>query len=267
MRSDMDSTALFVPSGQIVLPGFSESLAYFNCANLNSLDAFKPEGAHIFGTGTADDGLHYHLKGSEHSYTEALNEFFQTSIARFAKLPTVAYRVIRHKGKYYFGSETLSGLSIATEIAKLLRGQYPAPGLSSALSKILSVDLVMGNPDRHYKNFLIQKNGEKRIVRVIDFSTGGLTSECWRHCIALSDESETVKQIIKVKQSIGIDKEAGREALTALGAMPDNYWEKFSDQIPLPWQNSASFEEFQLWWERGRAQSLELANKELDKYA
>ena len=246
----------------------TESLNYFNCVELRFLDPIRPEGAHILGSGTADDDIHYHLKGNQADCLSGANEFVLTHLARLAKLPTVNFKPVRYRGHFYFGSETIHGVCAPTEIVGILNGRLASQGASSALSRILVFDLLMGNPDRHFKNFLIVKRDDQaRTIRVIDFSTAGLASQCWRACQPLSPRSETLKLLDRVRTTLGADKDAGRSVLTMIGALPSHYWSRLSDQFPCMWFNSPHFIDFNDWWNNGRRDSLELANRELDTYA
>lgn len=252
------------------LPLFSPAppLSYFNCVNLQDVGPLPPEGKHIYGTGRADDQLDYHLKGQLADSRAAINEFLLTHLAKVAKLPTVPFKVVRYLGSYLFGSETVTGLRPNTEISRLLQRRPDVPGLSLSLTRILAFDFLMGNPDRHYKNFLIQgdANSDRRIVRVIDFSTAALMSSYWQRCQPLPVDSETVKQMKKLKGSIGTDKDAGRDTLTIIGALPSDYWTRMTDQVPPIWYDSEYFSVFEDWWRDGRHQSLELADQELARH-
>lgn len=243
-------------------------LLYFESANVTELDPITPQGRDIYGCGTGDNGIHYHLKGHHHSCRLALNELLLTRIANLANLATAPYRLIRHNGTYYFGSETIRGLAHPAALVRLLREGNSQPTIASTMARTLAFDILTGNEDRHYKNFLILNlGGHLHNIRVIDFSTGALQSESWKRCAPLPDQCATMRQISTVKQSIGLDVEAARDTLTRISDLPEDCVHAMRKQIPAEWSESSHFDIFCDWWREGRSISLEMADREISRHA
>lgn len=245
-------------------PATNDPGDYYSSAKLSELDPFRPSGQHSYGSGTAEDGLHYHLKGDSEDDALAVNEFVLTRLAKLVHLPVVSCRVIMHKGVYLFGSETIFNLKSPQLILTGLRNGTLDDEAAKSMSKILAFDLLMCNPDRHYCNFLTQhRENDKLCLRVIDFSTAGTRSQGWRKFKQLDKASVTRKLIRSMSQKGLFDFEAAKTVLTEAMCLDQSAFFTFEHEMPMQWRKSRCFISLHDWFSNGRSTSLEIANQGL----
>jgi len=138
---------------------------------------------HQTGVALCDDGLRYYVKGTDGDVTVCASEWIGSSFARSLNLPVPISKVLQLPGgSLIFGSQAVSNCMNELDASMLLLngiGNAHVPNLRGILSAAYAYDQLIGNVDRHDRNFLMQKSGvtdgqEIVNVHLIDYGSSAL---------------------------------------------------------------------------------------------
>lgn len=172
--------------------------------------------AHQTGVALCEDGLRYFVKGMNGEVAVCATEWICTSIARSLNLPVPPVKILQGKdGSLVFGSQALPHCLPDIEASMMLidgAGNTNVPELRNVLSASYALDQLISNPDRHDRNFLIQKIGildgqESANIHLIDFGHAELLNggSQWT---PLSERSHTVSYGRRFRKAHGFSLES-----------------------------------------------------------
>lgn len=200
-------------------------------------------------SGFADDGMEWMLKRMAEAPFLPATEYFCYRTAEACSLPVPHYGILRDlDGSLVFGSRIEGGLF---ELSKQPQAEVIQliASCSGRMSACFAVDLMLGNEDRHFGNFLFRVRADGALACMpIDFGrawwmTGWPPRPVWTRACRTTTQIDVLK---------GTGRWSASEALMALGTLtsiPTHAVATWLDVIPAEWLEEEKRSSLLKWWD------------------
>lgn len=181
-----------------------------------------------------------------------LAEFVGAAVCRAVGIPATEPCVVQFDGQAVFGSRLESGVTQVTNIPELINVLARCDN-PNAFSAVLAVDLALGNPDRHWANWLYQErsDGSSVMLRAVDFSRSWPVSHPPLHVNALKGENTYQAWCLWPTLGIQLDQASATGVCNGLQRLDDKWLSNVFNQLPLEWKIACDAPFLCEWWKTG----------------
>lgn len=206
------------------------------------------DGRHVRFDAEVEDGMRYTLKRqAEHPHLPA-TELLCHHLAQACGLPTPHVAILRDlDGSLVLGSRhegglvALRGLSPAEQMTRLVQ-------CHGRMSGCFALDLMVGNEDRHFGNFLYRERDDGQLVAMpIDWGLAWWVTG-WPPRDVHKRNCTTTTQL-QILRSAGAW--SAPEALMTIGtisSIPSARLRSWMESMPEPWLNATMRRDLLAWW-------------------
>ncbi len=194
----------------------------------------------------ADDGMDYVVKKFDLGGPLRATETICTLIAEAVGVPTAPHRILEDfDGELVFGSQIYGDTSPSH--AAMLSDDPPSTLALGQISRITSLDLFVGNDDRHLNNYLVRdQNGVSRII-AMDFSHT-LLSHWPLPPLPLAETCKTIARGRHLRARWGFDVAEAKDCAERLRLLSPEFASQMVKQIPASWLPGTLADDFSAWW-------------------
>lgn len=203
---------------------------------------------HQTGVALCDDGLRYYVKGIDGDASVCACEWIGSSFARSLNLPVPVSKVLQLPGgPLIFGSQAVSNSINELDSSMLLlggMGNAHVPNLRGVLSAAYALDQLIGNVDRHDRNFILQRAGvldgqEIVNVHLIDYASSTLLDEAVSE-EPLNENCWTVKYGRDMRRAHGFSLEHAKALLSGFAQGRQFLLDTALMGLPLEWLSKSA---------------------------
>lgn len=197
------------------------------------------------GIGYTRHGERYLLKADR---TVCVAEVVGAALCRACGVPVPDSEIVEFRNRKIFGSRLESGVELPdSQLA--LADQIKACANPSIFSAVLAIDLALGNKDRHWHNWLYQKQGNGEIfMRAMDFSRSWPTAHPPDTLASMRGENTGLVWLEWSSLGIGYDDSSAQDACDLIGNLSSEWLASLFVHLPVEWMVSASGPELVQWW-------------------
>ncbi|RRJ30813.1 hypothetical protein [Pandoraea apista] len=202
-------------------------------------------GADNAGIGITQHGERYLLKTDP---KVCLAEFVGAALCRASEVPCADPTIVNYRGRSVFGSRLESGVELPESELDLIE-QVKKCQNATIFSAVLAIDIALGNNDRHWHNWLPQRqlNGDV-FLRAVDFSRAWPTYHPPRSFESLRNEN--TEQAWRQWSALGVvyDHKSASDACEIIKTLSGDWLANLFEQLPVEWMVSAGGPELCDWW-------------------
>lgn len=195
------------------------------------------------------DGCEYAVKSvNDHAFLPA-SEWFCYHLAGRVQLASPAFAMLIDNGVEAFGSRFEGGISQWSKVAPVDQMSLLST-CGKDMSRIVALDLMIGNDDRHLNNFLFrdQQLGGGKTVFAMDFSRSLFIRGWPKDFFPMPPESKTM-QVMKILKTMGFwDTSAASLVLTSIQSIAASEVDGWLATMPSNWVTNLSINEVAGWW-------------------
>lgn len=175
-------------------------------------------------------------------------EFVGAGLCRAAGIPVCDPTVVTLKGKQVFGSRFEHGLRQVNDHADFTSFWQRCVN-KDAMSAVLAVDLLTGNNDRHWGNWLYQDiDPSTSILRALDFSRAWPTSHPPTLPSAMLGTNTVAAFELWPSMGITFDSHTAVDVCHTLAQLNQQWIEQLLEPLPVEWKVSADGPALCAWW-------------------
>ena len=195
------------------------------------------------------DGFEYAAKRqSEHALLPA-SEWFCYHLGYKLQLALPPFAVLTDGAQQHFGSRFEGGVQQWSDVSPLEQLAL-LQACASEMSRILALDLLVGNADRHLNNFLFreQRVGGARTVIAMDFSRGAMVRG-WPLDPVPMDPGEATMRTIALLRGLSMwDATSAQLVLASAQAVPASDVRHWLASMPPAWLDASAIDTIFRWW-------------------
>lgn len=186
----------------------------------------------------------------------AVAEYTGAALCIACEVPVPEPTIISFRGTEIFGSRLESGVELPQSFPDLLE-QLRKCANKSVFSAILTLDLALGNCDRHWHNWLPQVQVDGSVVmRAVDFSRswptvhpprtfesmrGENTEQCWSEWLTLG---------------VALDQAVVSDVCSTISTLNAEWVDRFFQQLPVDWMLEVDGPSLIQWWDKHWVQRI-----------
>lgn len=195
------------------------------------------------------DGCEYAVKSmNEHALLPA-SEWFCYHLAGRVQLASPAFTTLIDNGVEAFGSRFEGGTAQWAKVAPVDQSNLLST-CGKEMSRIIAMDLMIGNDDRHLNNFLFrdQQLGRGKTVFAMDFSRSLFIRGWPKDLFPMPSDSKTML-VMETLKALGFwDANAARLILTSIQSIAVSEISGWLAAMPAQWKSNLSVNEVTGWW-------------------
>jgi hypothetical protein len=212
--------------------------------------------AHHKGFALCEDGHWYYVKGIGGDYKTCATEWLCTSIAHTLNLPVPQPKVLKtREGELVFGSRSLVGAIPEIECARILSeglGNLHIDQIQQILSSTFALDLIIGNVDRHNRNFIITETSshdQQNVgnIHLIDFGHATLIDDTNLPFLEQKN-SNTTSLGRQTKNKFGFDFDAAKSLFNRFRHGRVLLYDNAMIGMPDSWMGKQVRQNFRTWF-------------------
>lgn len=195
------------------------------------------------------DGCEYAAKSVKDHACLPASEWFCYHLAGRVQLALPAFATLLDGPEEVFGSRFEGG---ATQWAKIAPAEQVnlLTTCGRDMSRILALDLLVGNDDRHLNNFLFrdQQLGGGKTVFAMDFSRSLFIRGWPKDVFPMHSNSKTM-MVMGILKSINVwDSTAAQVILTTIQSISNSEIAGWLNNMPKSWKINVPVDEAIHWW-------------------
>ena len=232
--------------------GMSEQHGLFP-KRISTIYPGPPNGAHIEFVCEVSEGGTYYCKSDKSGRSVRATELFCTRFADHLGVATADAAVVEDEiGRSFFGSRHDISTATDTRLSAFLTESHlnelgqPADWPGRHLSQLYALDMLLANPDRDLRNFVLAVEGSMMRLRAIDFAAAELSHLA--DCQFPIAQSRTVLVGKMLRDRHGFFVDSALEMVDRIEAVPRDVIAGFVGEIPSEWLTQARREEICETW-------------------